>query len=232
MTVSPKRKRSIIVDGREYLWWVAEQDRYPYEVLLKVVTTEGGAYAVFRVPLKADAEVFPNGPPEQVTPAAVEALIRLRPTGDQEDLRFTTVALDLEGTLISNAMSQFPRAGLFQFLERCHSHIPRVVIFTAVAERAFRRIAIALAREQLVPDWFADIEYVDWSGPYKDLDFIKSCDSSRALLVDDNPDYVAPAQQDQWVRVPEFAPPYEEDTVLDRIWDAIKTKNGKAYEWA
>jgi hypothetical protein len=57
-----------------------------------------------------------------------------------------TIALDLEGTLISNAVSQFPRPGLFTFLEYCHqnfvgvaSHFEtRLVIFTAIDEVRFR----------------------------------------------------------------------------------------------
>ena len=51
------------------------------------------------------------------------------------------IALDLEGTLISNAISQIPRPGLNKFLELCRSITNRVVIFTAVKEEVFRGIA-------------------------------------------------------------------------------------------
>jgi hypothetical protein len=34
-------------------------------------------------------------------------------------IRPTVLAVDLEGTLISNTMSQIPRPGLFMFLSRC-----------------------------------------------------------------------------------------------------------------
>jgi hypothetical protein len=34
-------------------------------------------------------------------------------------MRISVLALDLEGTLISNAVSQFPRPGLLAFLECC-----------------------------------------------------------------------------------------------------------------
>ena len=44
------------------------------------------------------------------------------------------LALDLEGTLISNAMSCIPRPGLFAFLEGCREMFARVVLFTAVLE--------------------------------------------------------------------------------------------------
>ena len=40
------------------------------------------------------------------------------------------VAIDLEGTLISNAVSQFPRPGLYYFLEYCYKNFDRLVIFT------------------------------------------------------------------------------------------------------
>jgi hypothetical protein len=36
------------------------------------------------------------------------------------------IALDLEGTLISNAVSQFPRPGLYSFLEYCSKNFCRV----------------------------------------------------------------------------------------------------------
>ncbi|MGD9830135.1 MAG: hypothetical protein AB7E70_06365 [Hyphomicrobiaceae bacterium] len=44
------------------------------------------------------------------------------------------LALDLEGTLISNAMSCIPRPGLFAFLEGCREMFARVVLFAAVLE--------------------------------------------------------------------------------------------------
>ena len=229
-----EHEREGITEAR---WWSVEELRrsgalfFPEDLLDRVVDLLG-SFAAYRLPLAADAELFPDGPPERIGPGTVAALIRARPQGDAPaPLKYDTVALDLEGTLISNAMSQFPRAGLFELLERCKAHIPRVVIYTAVSERLFRPIAATLVNEQLAPPWFADIEYVDWSGPHKDLAFIDQCDPSRALLVDDNPDYVVPSQRDQWIRVPEFAAPYEVDDALAEVWRAIKSKNGKAYVW-
>ena len=55
------------------------------------------------------------------------------------------IALDIEGTLISNAVSQFPRPGLFTFLEDCHQNFDQLVIFTAVNEVRFRSISRTLA---------------------------------------------------------------------------------------
>ena len=56
-----------------------------------------------------------------------------------------TIALDVEGTLISNAVSQFSRPGLFTFLEYCHQNFDRLVLFTAVNEVRFRSISRTLA---------------------------------------------------------------------------------------
>jgi len=56
-------------------------------------------------------------------------------------MRPTILALDLEGTLISNAVSQIPRPGLYQFLEVAHELFEHLVIYTTVPEAAFRRIS-------------------------------------------------------------------------------------------
>jgi hypothetical protein len=73
--------------------------------------------------------------------------------------------------LISNAVSQFPRPGLFTFLEYCHQNLvglashfeTRLVIFTAVNEVRFRSISRKLADANDVPDWFVDLEYINWT---------------------------------------------------------------------
>jgi hypothetical protein len=88
--------------------------------------------------------------------------------------KITTLALDLEGTLISNAMSQIPRPGLFEFLGRCAALFPRLVMFTTVNEDKFRQIARLLVEEGKAPAWFANIEYVNWQGETKNLEF-QSC---------------------------------------------------------
>jgi NLI interacting factor-like phosphatase len=60
---------------------------------------------------------------------------------EQRKAKKLTIALDLEGTLIYNAVSQFSRPGLFTFLEYCHQNFNRLVIFTAVDEVRFRSLA-------------------------------------------------------------------------------------------
>ena len=72
-------------------------------------------------------------------------------------MRPTILALDLEGTLISNAVSQIPRPGLYQFLEVAHELFEHLVIYTTVPEAAFRRISRLLVEEGSAPGWFAEL---------------------------------------------------------------------------
>ena len=132
------------------------------------------------------------------------------------------LALDLEGTLISNAMSQIPRPGLFEFLTRCVELFPRVVMFTTVKEDRFRAIATLLVAEGFAPEWFRDIEYVSWHGETKDLNFIPGLDPNDAVLVDDFEKYVHPGQESQWLKIDYFDYPYEAtDTGLARVLDRL-----------
>ena len=143
--------------------------------------------------------------------------------------RFAVLALDLEGTLISNAMSQIPRPGLFAFLERCRALFPRVVMFTTVKEERFRKIATLLVAEGVAPAWFADIEYVTWAGKTKDVACIPGADVRETLLVDDFEVYVHPGQESQWVQVDYFDPPYDEqDTGLAKVLVALQLRLGQS----
>jgi hypothetical protein len=132
--------------------------------------------------------------------------------------RPTVLALDLEGTLISNAMSQIPRPGLYEFLARCREIFPRVVMFTTVKEDRFRKIARLLVEEGVAPKWFATVEYVEWQGETKDLSFVQGVSWDEVLLVDDFEKYVHPGQERQWLQVEYFDYPYEaSDTGLAKI---------------
>jgi hypothetical protein len=137
------------------------------------------------------------------------------------------LALDLEGTLISNAMSQIPRPGLYEFLERVKTMFERVVIFTTVKEYRFRPIAQGLVQEGLAPTWFADIENIEWSGTTKDLSFIPGCEIEEALLVDDFEIYVHPGQEKQWIKISLFASPYPDgDMGLYEVLEILEKRNG------
>ena len=120
------------------------------------------------------------------------------------------IALDLEGTLISNALSQIPRPNLFSFLEDCNSFCDRIVIFTTVGEDKFREIATLLVDEEVAPSWFKDIEYINWEGKTKDVTFISDVESHEVLLIDDFSGYVHLGQESQWIEAKQFAYPYSE----------------------
>lgn len=122
----------------------------------------------------------------------------------------TILALDLEGTLISNAISQIPRPGLHQFLEDVQSQFNQLMVFTTVPEERFRSIAALLAREGSAPAWFGGLHYVHWTGRTKDLRFAARC-LGEALLLDDHGPYVHPGQEHLWVQIPLFGSPYPPD---------------------
>jgi len=137
-----------------------------------------------------------------------------------------TLALDLEGTLISNAMSQFPRNGLYDFLETCWLMFgaDNIVMFTTVDEKLFREIAHRLYREKHVPEWFTTIRYINWMGDRKDLCFVNNIEPERVILVDDYEGYIHLIHRDQWVAIKQFEHPYEFDDELKRVLHDIKPK--------
>ena len=117
------------------------------------------------------------------------------------------LVLDLEGTLISSAVSQIPRPGLRAFLEACAELFHRIVVMTAVDEPRTRRILQMLAEEGSAPAWLAEIEYIEWDGEFKDLFFVPRVeDVNNLILLDDMPEYVAYGQQDLHVWISSFDP--------------------------
>ena len=75
----------------------------------------------------------------------------------------TTLALDLEGTLITDQTDIFARPGLFEFLLFCEENF-KLVMMTTVKEQIFTEIANKLTQIGHVPDWFCDISYVTMKG--------------------------------------------------------------------
>lgn len=127
-------------------------------------------------------------------------------------MRPTILALDLEGTLISNAVSQIPRPGLYPFLERVRTQFDHVVMFTTVDERVFRSIAALLVAEGEAPAWFSELPYTCWEGATKDLTYVSST-LGEALLLDDHAAYIHPGQERWWVEIPLFGSPYDQKDV-------------------
>lgn len=134
----------------------------------------------------------------------------------------TILALDLEGTLISNAVSQIPRPGLHRFLEETRTRFEHLVMFTTVPEERFRSIASLLVAEDCAPSWFMQLRCIEWSGKTKDLTFV-SPRLGEALLLDDHRPYVHPGQEDLWVEIPLFGSPYPSDD------DGLTTASRRLY---
>ena len=132
------------------------------------------------------------------------------------------LALDLEGTLISSAVSMFVRPGLHRFLSLCRPLFERVVMFTTINEPRFRQIAATLVEEGTAPPWFMNVEYINWQGPTKDLTFVPGAEVDRVLLVDDMGTYIAPEQRTQWVPIRRFDAPFEQnDAELERVLEEL-----------
>jgi len=135
------------------------------------------------------------------------------------------LALDLEGTLVSNAVSQIPRPGLMSFLQEASVLASRVVLFTAVSEARVRTMVEELVRRGEAPEWLGRVPVVRWEGPHKRLHFVPGHETEAVLLVDDMRQYVHPDDLGHWVEVRPFVAPYPEDDVeLDDVLDRIRRK--------
>ena len=112
------------------------------------------------------------------------------------------LALDIERTLIDDALSGRPRPGLREFLAFCHERFDRVAVFTTIEEADAREVLADLAARGFVPPaLFARLEYVGWLGEYKDLAFVPGVPPAEVRLVDDDGGWVRPDQRGQWVPV-------------------------------
>ena len=141
--------------------------------------------------------------------------------------RLEVLALDLEGTLISDVLSRTARPGLYEFLEFCRKAVPRVVIYTSVAEGHVREIAAELIADGAAPRWFETIEYIQWSTRRKDLAAIHGATIARTILVDDYEGAVVRDQRRQWLRIKSFSEPcVSKDDELRRIRRVLEDEWG------
>ncbi len=112
------------------------------------------------------------------------------------------LALDLERTLIDDALSGRPRPGLLDFLAFCHERFGRVAMFTTVEEVDARDVMGELERRGYLPrEMLGRLEYVAWCGEHKDLHFVPGAAPSEVLLVDDDAGWVRPDQRARWVPI-------------------------------
>ena len=135
----------------------------------------------------------------------------------------TTIALDLEGTLISNAVSQFPRPGLRGFLDFCAERFDRVCIYTAVRDEVTVPIIKTMFDEENAPSWILQSELIQWDRTVKDLTNIPNSEIMDCLIVDDNPDYIVDSQVSQWIQIEKYSSPYSKtDRELERVQSVIE----------
>lgn len=125
-------------------------------------------------------------------------------------VRRRVVALDLEGTLVSNAVSVFPRPHLDVFLGELDVLADEVVLFTSVSTVRARAVLELLAGEGVVPGWFASVRILG-GAPVKDLSRVADLSSAVVVLVDDQAGVVVAGQEARWVPVVAFDAPYSAD---------------------
>lgn len=134
-------------------------------------------------------------------------------TNDNLKHKPTTLALDIEGTLISHASTMVPRPGLFEFLLFCRQNFERIVFFSFVEEERGRQILNTMADQGHMPEWVRCAEYLNALGGRpgaKDLRLL-GVDPEQALLVDDQPQVLPREQLHRLVQVPEFKEPFPAD---------------------
>lgn len=116
------------------------------------------------------------------------------------------LCMDLEGTLISNAVSQIPRPGLYTFLESV-SEVCDLMLYTSVSSERVNAIRNLLIEEGVAPVWFLDLPVLHPTGTIKDK---ARCGRSDAMLLDDQAAVVASGEESWWVAIAEYLPPYSD----------------------
>ena len=133
------------------------------------------------------------------------------------------LALDLERTLISDALNADPRPGLFDFLAFCRERFERVALFTSVETDVAREVVEGLDRDGHLPPGFLDaLEFVEWEGEFKDLSFVADAAPGEVLLVDDDAGWVRPDQRDRWIAVAAWDG--GADAELQRVRSVLETR--------
>ncbi|WP_152208281.1 NIF family HAD-type phosphatase [Marinobacter changyiensis] len=122
------------------------------------------------------------------------------------------ICLDIEGTLISNAVSQIPRPHLYHFLTEVNK-LADLVLYTSVSPTRTRKIQNLFVDEGVVPDWFGKLDALHPIGTTKPKAVAASYapTASRIFLVDDQEACIEEIEQDWWVAVHEYLPPYNTD---------------------
>ena len=137
------------------------------------------------------------------------------------------LALDLERTIVSDAMNREPRPGLFDFLLFCVHTFERVVLFTAVNKGQALAVLTELQEKGFAPKEFVSkVTYVEWEGKYKDLRFVSGVAAEEILFIDDDSGWVAPGQERQYIPIAEYDPYLVQgaDTELQRVCSVLTAR--------
>ena len=148
-------------------------------------------------------------------------------------MSYSTIALDLEGTLISNALDPLPRPGLCDFLDFCVETFEHVVLMTAIPEMLSRKVLTGLVDTEHAPPGIEHIKYINWEGQYKDLRYVSKENPEQVLLVDDNWTVIHPDQEEQWIPVLPWISPYPQSDqelveVKERILEALRSSSSES----
>ena len=112
--------------------------------------------------------------------------------------------VDLEGTLISNAVSQIPRPVLFSFSEFLGLR-GNVVLFTSVSQDRTHAIQEVLVAECVVPSWFSKLDSLHpvQGQTIKDLSVAERDKPGKPeyYLSDDHEGCIKSAERDWWIPV-------------------------------
>lgn len=141
--------------------------------------------------------------------------------GVEGAMRRKLLCLDLEGTLVSNAISQIPRPGLFGFLEQVNE-LCDLKIYTSVSKNRVNDIRRLLIDEGAAPRWFQDLDVIRPTGTLKPK---SRCGRSDAFLLDDQEAVIKTDERQWWIPISEFLPPYSEnDNALEHVLKKIKVR--------
>lgn len=129
------------------------------------------------------------------------------------------LCFDLEGTLLSNAVSQIPRPSLYPFRERAIA-LCDLMIYTSVSEQRVFAIQKLLVPENSAPIWFEALNVIRPAGTLKPK---SACGHDDAFLLDDQVSVIAPGEEDWSIQIPEFLPPYsDEDKALSEALPRLR----------
>jgi hypothetical protein len=132
------------------------------------------------------------------------------------------LVLDIEGTLVSNASSVYPRPGLKDFLMESRELFHEIVIYSGISHLSYENVKSHLIENEFVPSWFSELRFFRMEGRYKDLLNIRT-EIQNVFIVDDMELFIHPEQKAHWIEIKPFQPPYPaDDNKLFKVFNKLK----------